>query len=680
MSLTKTIKETNRDYTQLEKYSVFENLPEYFETEYPTLVAFLDKYYQHGFDKSPTKYLKDLEYKRDFVQAQEELLQFFSQELLLGRDYYDRFIDKKTAIQTSNLLYRSKGTKYSIQQFFRVFFGFDVDIRYGRDETFIVGDPGKEELIYTSQYRKDVLFPGKRLRFHFDDGEIQFYAVAKRPQERVTYGLYVTTDKGEYAEDQDDYVESFVRDLDYNVFFPLRQEIDYTIDYDDKSIVLQPVPDGYSSVLDDPWLNELAATGIMPEGQKGKVIVKRQFPANSSIGYEVTDKRITNNGFWQMFALSIRAPLSINQWKQAYKDFVHPAGMYLEGETLIQSVDKLFGAQPSVILEDYVKPVFSEKEMLERMEASITELAIAPFVSTRVQGYTQSGFVSNDRTPYSDVDSGGLDSAGAPVYAEERADSDRADVVYRTRINDIKSFSASGFTLEELDTQYQRMDRIDTIDPRRFDNVEADFSGTINTLDENVWYGNPNTICEIIDPNFTSGPSVLGQLLDFPPEYAGCPAFVFNLFGLLRPLRGYSSTEGTPLGNNFNLVTGEAQQKITAYRDERVWGTTNDPGTRSPGQGVNYSDNVDSFGNQLGGTSRWEDELDYANPFPFANVGGVAANVINFFTSVNQNFYIFDSNLSPGDSADYMSALVRVQDSFGNITFRDANLDSDFKF
>ena len=36
-----------------------------------------------------------------------ELLRFFSQELLLGRDYFDTFIDKQSAIQTSNLLYRS---------------------------------------------------------------------------------------------------------------------------------------------------------------------------------------------------------------------------------------------------------------------------------------------------------------------------------------------------------------------------------------------------------------------------------------------------------------------------------------------------------------------------------------------------------------------------------------------
>jgi hypothetical protein len=633
VSLSKTTKETNRDYTQLEKYPVYETLPAYFELEYPKFTAFLDKYYRHSFGTGPAK-----------------LLRFFSQELLLGRDYFDTFVDKQTAIQTSNLLYRSKGTQYSIQQFFRVFFGFDVDIRYGRDEVFIVGDPGVEELIYTSELRNGVAFPGSRLRFKFDDGEVQAYALAKLPLEVFRDGLYVIVSAGEYVVDQDDYVEDFERVLEYNVYFPLRQEVDFTIDFDDKSVVLQPIPDGYDPVIDDPWINELAQTGVMPLEQKTKIVVKRFLPANSSIGAEVTDKRITNNGFWQQFALSIRAPISIKQWREAYKDFIHPAGVYLEGETLVETTTKLFGAQSSVILEEYKKPAFSEDDILARMQASITELNLEPFRANQLQGYSQSGFVTNDRTPYED-----LDSTGALVYVEERLDSDRPDLVYRTRINDIKNFSLSGFTLEELDTQYQRMDRIDTIDPRRFDNVEADFSGTVNTTDENVWYGNPNTICESLDSSY-EGPTVLGNLLDFPPEYAGCPGYIFNIFGLTRPLRGYASTEGGPLGDNYNLVAGIAQQSYRAYRDERVWGTTNDPGTNAPGQAFDYSVGDPS-------SSLWQDEMDYANPFDYAIVNGVARTVRSYFLG---NFIdLSPGTPSPGDPQDYMADVIVVDSAGG---------------
>ena len=54
---------------------------------------------------------------------------------------------------------------------------------------------------------------------------------------------------------------------------------------------------GYEPVRDDPWINELAETGYMPEGMATKLEIKRYSPANSSLGAEVTNKRITNNGF-----------------------------------------------------------------------------------------------------------------------------------------------------------------------------------------------------------------------------------------------------------------------------------------------------------------------------------------------------------------------------------------------
>ena len=685
MSLSKT-SDNLRNFTQLEKYPVYESLPAYFELEYPKFTAFLEKYYEYLSQLDTTRSITDEAFIRDFVEVGEDLLRFLSKELLLGRDYFDKFVDKRNAVQVSNLMYRSKGTQYAIQMFFRVFFGFDVDIRYGRDEVFLVGDPGKEESVYKAEYRNGYLYPGQRLRFTFDDGDIQVYGLAQLPKETVTYGLYVETYNGArpYAEDQDDYVEPYTRDLQFNVYYPLREEIDYTVDYYDKSVVLQKIPDGYEPVNDDPWITFLAENGYMPEDMATKIVVKRYAPAKSALGSEVTDKRITNNGFWQLYSLAIRAPISISRWKEAYKDFVHPAGMYLEGEVLVQSVDKLLGAQSSVILEEYRKPAFSEDDILSKMQASITELNLDKFSPTRTVGYTQSGFVQNDRTPYRTIKA--FDSDGVPFYAEERVDSDRPDQVYRTRINDIKDLSKQGFTLEQLDDQYQRMDRIDTIEPRRFDNVEADLSSTINVFDENQWYGQGDVFC--LDSDGNTQFSVLGNLLDFPKEYAGCPGYHFNLFGLLRPLRGYSSTEGTPDGDNFHLVTGEAQQKYSAYRDQRVWGLTADPGTSQtkPGQPFTYSNNVDSFGNPLGGTSRWDDELDYANIFEYAVVQGVAKTMRTYYLNrdpvTGQATGYIDLSPgplpnSPGDSADYMVAHIRI-DSEGGTGYNYAHLDSAF--
>ena len=119
-------------------------------------------------------------------------------------------------------------------------------------------------------------------------------------------------------------------------------------------------------------------------------------------------------------------------------------------------------------------------------------------------------------------------------------------------------------------------------------------------------------------------------------------------------------------------VAGLGSGKLGGYRDKRVWGTTNDPANGSPNPATNYSNNPSQS------TSRWDSEMDYANAFQFVEVTGVARNVVNYFQMANQQFYIFDSNLSPGDSADYMQGLLRVEDSFGTISFVPAYLDSDF--
>ena len=202
MSLEKTQKDTFRSYTELKKYPVNETLPAFFETEFPKLIRFLETYYEEAGEETVEKYLEALQYKRDFVQADQDLLRFFSQELLLGRDYFDLFVDKQSAIQTSNLLYRSKGSKYSIQQFFRAFFGITPEVRYTKEDRFMIG-------------------------------------------------------------------------------------------------------------VDD--------SRIGPESQKF----------------------LTDDKLYQVFAILIKADIPVNQWREAYKLFVHPAGMYFGGEVLLEGIGNL---------------------------------------------------------------------------------------------------------------------------------------------------------------------------------------------------------------------------------------------------------------------------------------------------------------------------------------------------
>ena len=653
MSLPKTTKETFRDFTDLEKYPVVENLPEHFGTAYPNFVRFLEIYYEYLETTTADQYLRDLNFKREVVSAGDSLLRFFSQELLLGRDYFDKLIDKQTAIQTSNLLYRSKGTHYSIQQFFRIFFGFDVEVRYGKEEVFNVGDPKIETLKYTGEIKDGNLFPGNRLRFTFTDGETTVWAGKKLPERTLRDADYVLDGYSELDADDDydnDYVTPFEEILQFNIFKQLRQDIDYTVDFDTRTIVFLKTDDPIDP--SDPWISYLAENAELAEDMPVRVVTNRNLPAGSFLGYEKSEKKITDNGYYQLFSLLIRTPISSKRWKEAYKDFVHPGGMYLASEVAIEEdVTGILADQPAASTEAYALSVRDVSSIEENVLAQLTELNIVERDTGKTVGYAQSGFVTNDRTPYSDVDSGGLDSAGAPVYAEERFDSDGAPEVYRSRLNDIKILSERGFTMEDLDTQYQRMDRIDEIEARTWDNVEADFSNTINTIDENRWLGTTgNILCLDSDGQ---AQNILGPVLDFAAEVPGCPGYHFNIFGAFDgpageggPLKGYSST-----GENFHIVDGVASRKYTAYRDERVWGTTD---------GNNFSDpfNADS---SIG----FPGDADYANPFQYSIVNGVASNIVLYFLSG----YLVDSGgIGPGDSDDYMVAFAKTDDSFGNQT------------
>ncbi len=78
--------------------------------------------------------------KREGTQTDLELLSYIEDELLLGQAYFEGFTDKRAAAKYSSTLYKSKGTKYSIQQFFRTFFNVDPDVVYTKRQIFNVGE------------------------------------------------------------------------------------------------------------------------------------------------------------------------------------------------------------------------------------------------------------------------------------------------------------------------------------------------------------------------------------------------------------------------------------------------------------------------------------------------------------------------------------------------------------
>lgn len=128
-------------------------LPGYFIAEYPKLTKILEKYYQfEDSDQSPARLVYDVLTSRDITANDETLLSFIEDELLLGQSYFEGFQNKRAAAKYSSNLYRSKGTLYSLQQFFRTFYGIAPEIRYTKEDRFMIGQSdskiGPESLKY----------------------------------------------------------------------------------------------------------------------------------------------------------------------------------------------------------------------------------------------------------------------------------------------------------------------------------------------------------------------------------------------------------------------------------------------------------------------------------------------------------------------------------------------------
>jgi len=141
----RTLRDLGRRELNLREYLVDGVLSDYIVENFPNFTNFLKKYYsfeqgEYYQDPSPSRLLDELFKTRDITQSDITLLSFIEDELLLGQSYFDGFPDKREAAKYSNTLYRSKGTKYSIQQFFRTFFQIDPDIVYTKEQVFIVGD------------------------------------------------------------------------------------------------------------------------------------------------------------------------------------------------------------------------------------------------------------------------------------------------------------------------------------------------------------------------------------------------------------------------------------------------------------------------------------------------------------------------------------------------------------
>ena len=130
-----------RDYRFTDHHLVEQVLPDYFKEEYPRIISLLKAYNQfEDSDQSPARLVHDIITSRDITANDLSLLSFIEDELLLGQAYFEGFDNKRAAAKFSNNLYRSKGTLYSIQQFFRTFFGISPLVSYTKEDRFMIGE------------------------------------------------------------------------------------------------------------------------------------------------------------------------------------------------------------------------------------------------------------------------------------------------------------------------------------------------------------------------------------------------------------------------------------------------------------------------------------------------------------------------------------------------------------
>ena len=117
---------------------VKEVLPQFFTTDYPNLVAFLNGYYEYVDSDETLSLLDDLYSIRDIERASLTQLDQIFEEIAKGasRDY---FADPREVLRNFAKFYRVKGTRYSAEGFFRAFFNEDVEIIFPKESIFTLG-------------------------------------------------------------------------------------------------------------------------------------------------------------------------------------------------------------------------------------------------------------------------------------------------------------------------------------------------------------------------------------------------------------------------------------------------------------------------------------------------------------------------------------------------------------
>jgi hypothetical protein len=137
----KTLSDIGRRELDFTGNQIAEALPEWFREDNPKLITLFEKYYENlDSDGHFGHQLHTIPTLRDISQTAKSNITFIEDELLLGQNYVEGILDNRTGAELSNNFYRSKGTKFGIERFFKMFFGEVPEVIYGKDLVMKVGN------------------------------------------------------------------------------------------------------------------------------------------------------------------------------------------------------------------------------------------------------------------------------------------------------------------------------------------------------------------------------------------------------------------------------------------------------------------------------------------------------------------------------------------------------------
>lgn len=143
------LKDIGRRDVNLVNRKINDVLPEYFASDYPELIQFLEYYYDYlDSDHNFGDELKGLFKIRDIKENHAEHLNSVIAELGSGLQKGDIFTDPRFTARRFADHYRNKGSRFSIEEFFRAFFQQDVEVIYPKKDVFTVGE---DQIGYDSQ-------------------------------------------------------------------------------------------------------------------------------------------------------------------------------------------------------------------------------------------------------------------------------------------------------------------------------------------------------------------------------------------------------------------------------------------------------------------------------------------------------------------------------------------------